>query len=467
MQYRFFRKTAVALLAIAFVFLFMQCDIILGSGDNANVGIDLSAFYEEGGRAITNIPPGITGFKVSVFGPGMQRIEKTISAGTRYVNMSVPAGEDRYFTVEAFFSLLPDSPYQYFHLRSYKGRAIANLRPGRFTGLYFRMSAGSTALLLPDFLNQRIYQANNLSFSDIIPDSFSPSLHPADLDIDTSGRIFIAGRWDGESVEFATNIYGTGQGGTGSYQSVNAIAIDRDTNYDIDHLGVIDTNVIYFYSEENTSQLCFSILDGLGPYTTYVMQLPGINFIRGIAVDPWTHRVYMVGQITAASPQEAIIEYDPFYATYTVGAGWQYGQVVRMVTHAQFRLLNDVIVKDDGIFVLNETPVSEGTLPVLLRFNRALTLTGTFGHLSTDGEVLIPSTAAGAFYHPKRFIAQENEGLYIIDDSNVFDDNDDTYDKIIRINTDMSAGSWQTYPPIQPVVEFSTNYSGEPFFFFE
>jgi len=47
--------------------------------------------------------------------------------------------------------------------------------------------------------------------------------------------------------------------------------------------------------------------------------------------------------------------------------------------------------------------------------NKVLHLLKTFGYLSYDpNKNIIPSTSPGAFYHPKRFIAQANEGLFIL-----------------------------------------------------
>jgi hypothetical protein len=97
------------------------CELFLGTNENVNVGIDLSAFLG-GDRAISQ-QYTVTSIRISVFGPGMQPIEKTVSPNIpgRTVNMYVPAGQDRHFTVEVFIQ--PDAVHP--HVTSYKGRAIA------------------------------------------------------------------------------------------------------------------------------------------------------------------------------------------------------------------------------------------------------------------------------------------------------------------------------------------------------
>ena len=100
----------VFLLSLLFL---TQCDLIIGSGTRpGNVGIDLSGFYDDT-RAIKGIPDGIsiTGIRISVFGPGMERIEKLVSPGARYVNMFVPSGENRFLYKDFFFFSYPKEKY--------------------------------------------------------------------------------------------------------------------------------------------------------------------------------------------------------------------------------------------------------------------------------------------------------------------------------------------------------------------
>ncbi|HEQ71510.1 MAG TPA: hypothetical protein ENN69_03395, partial [Spirochaetia bacterium] len=143
----------------------LGCDLLMDTGDHANVGIDLSGFFGEGSGRAVSFPQGIacTGIKVSVFGPGMQPMNKTVSPGTKYINLYVPAGRDRHFTLEIFFDITDPGLFVFTHVRSFKGRATADLRPGMFTGLKFKLTAGSTTLLIPDYGSSRIWEAEDIS----------------------------------------------------------------------------------------------------------------------------------------------------------------------------------------------------------------------------------------------------------------------------------------------------------------
>jgi hypothetical protein len=153
-----------------------------------------------------------------------------------------------------------------------------------------------------------------------------------------------------------------------------------------------------------------------------------------------------VGTIGGSTLFEGIVEYNPF-----PGGG---GVVQTIpVSNDNYQTLQDVIVKDDAIFVLNAvnetTPLNPGkTIPVVLKYDKYLSLINSYGTLSydpgaTSGDRFIESYAAGDFYQPKRFVAQENEGLYIIDDASNFD-------KIVYIDTDLNPSSWKTFPASGP-----------------
>ena len=56
-----------------------------------------------------------------------------------------------------------------------------------------------------------------------------------------------------------------------------------------------------------------------------------------------------------------------------------------------------------------------------MEFDRGLNFVRGFGSISWDSGNFVPSTAPGKFYIPLRFVAQENSGLTIIDDSSLLD----------------------------------------------
>jgi hypothetical protein len=467
MQNRYVSMAAVFLMVIGCLVFLTQCELFLGSDENANIGIDLSQLYEGSGRAITNIPPDITisGVRVSVFGPDMQPMQKSIAIGTRFVNMYVPAGQDRHFTLEVFFT--QNRNFLYDHLRSYKGRAIADLRPGMFVGLKFQMVAGATALLVPDFTRGLIFQSDSLDFSSPAQGNLGGTITPNDLDIAANGRIFAS---NSANIYFANTISG-GNAASVTIANPTAIAMDRVCYIDINgnDRGVIETSLLYMASG---SLIYYSILenDQLGTLPTPSSPQPlgalglGTLTITGMSVDPWTHHIFLVGEAAGRPPVQLLVEYDPYYNSG--GGNPIQGRVVTYKTNADFSFLispQDVIVKDDGIFVLNQVGNADTQLPIVLKFDRSLNYIGGFGTISSDGSALRPSTAAGKFYHPKRFFAQENDGLYIIDDSSLSLSNQDC-DKLVFINTTLDSASWRTFPTVQPD---QSGGPGESFTFFE
>lgn len=445
------------LLVLFSLFSLTQCDLIIGGGERTgNVGIDLSGFYGEG-RAI-GMPPGITltGVKVSVFGPGMARIEKTVSAGTRYINMYVPAGQERYFTLEIFFSIYSGNDFPYSHVRTFKGRTIADLRPGYFVGLKFNMAAGATSLLVPDNKqnsgNGIVYQAESITADSFPPTNFGTGGRPVfhDLEIASDGRIFSA---ENSNIGYGDNVDHTSLTPI-PITSPTALAMDRALYYDLNASidGVLETNVLY--AAYGTS-LRYIILDdtNAGPMPPSAVRSlidPGMDTITGMAVDPWTHHLFLVGTI---GTQAVLVEYDPLFPSRTPGQ-----PVGQPIGHPSFRTLNDVIVKDDGIYVLNQVQPAETDLPIILKFDRNHNYLGGFGtvssyfHTGQQTWLFEESVAPGKFYGPKRFFARENDGLYIIDDCSAFD-------KVVHISTDLSASSWQTFP--------AAVGGAEPFDFFD
>src|SRR3972149_1899236 len=183
------KKNIYLIIVIFLAAMLVQCDLIIGSGENVNVSIDLADFWAGGsGRAIQLVPDGTTctGIRVSVFGEGMQPMQKSVSPGTRYVNLYVPAGMDRHFTLESYFSITNQQLFPYLHMRSFKGRASADLKPGTTIKLKFRMVAGATTLLVEDYMQDRIWEGENITFSS---PTFGAAPFISDIDIASDGRI--------------------------------------------------------------------------------------------------------------------------------------------------------------------------------------------------------------------------------------------------------------------------------------
>ena len=451
----------MAVVVTSLILLF-SCELILGDKEQSNVMLDLGAFFGGNDRAISP-PPGIafTRIEVTVFGPGMTTIRKVLSPGARYVNMSVPAGAERRFKIEAFFTITDPQSFTRTHLRSYIGRARADLRPGRFVGLKFSMAAGATQFLVPDYNSGVIWISEDLTSFDgdeITVLGAGQSIYPADIEISASGDIYSANYYTGANViNYAADRYGTGSGTIPTSDRVFALAMDRNARFDIDRNLETDTSILYF---STPNALFFTVVDGGGYTTPQSMTLENrVSSITGLTVDPWTHLLYMTGTCDG-SP--SVIVYDPFYRVQGVTGGWVYGRIITARTHADFRSPFDVVVKNTSVFVLNANTTTD-PVPSVMEFTTDLDFIRGFGSVSLNGGTLAPSTAPGKFYYPLRFFAHENDGLFIIDDSNLTDPLEEDFDKVIRINQNLDGASWHTYPPAQPD---QNGNAGEYFGFF-
>jgi hypothetical protein len=455
------RILSKAILLTGAIVLLVGCEMILGQGETPNVSLDLGQFAFAG-RAVAP-PAGITFTRidVTVYSPGMTTITKSVSPGARYLNIYVPAGLDRRFKVEAFFTVTDPQTYQTDHLRSYIGRARADLLPGRYQRLVFNMAAGASIYFVPDYTNGVIYLSDDLqTFSSdwITVLGTGTGIGPMDVELSARGFIYAANYTAGANViNYAENRYGTNSGTIPTSDRVLALAMDRHAGFDMDGNNVVDTSILYYSTASNG--LYYTVVDS-GWTEPQAFNLEGrITTIYGLAVDPWTHRLLIAG---VADGAPALVAYDPFYRSVGPTGGTINGRIVSVKTDSRFRYVFDVTATDEAIFALNLN-ISTDQVPSLFKFDADLNVSAVYGSVSRDATTLIASSAPGMFYYPIRFIAQENPGLTIIDDSNVMDSTGNAdFDKLIRINTNLDAGSWQTYPPVQPA---AGGVSGESFRF--
>ncbi|MBN1524508.1 MAG: hypothetical protein JW904_08500 [Spirochaetales bacterium] len=466
------RKTIFYFFGLVLILTLTSCDFLSNAGDMSQVSIALPG--ADGSRAIGGFPADITitGYTVTVFGPGMQPVRKQISPGARYVNLYVPAGENRHFTLEAYFT--PNNPdtYAHPHLRSFKGRASTDLLPGRIVALRFKMSAGATQLLVPDyscfdpFLSSAVIhyadtledfslnQVSNLAAFDIF--------NPTDLAVSSDGRIFAASDGD-TALYWADNVAGLNSSAFSTTISVpRAMAIDHDANADMNGDTELETEILYVIcnvSDTDSVLYAFDLahIEDVGYIPVQFVNVPDLTniSITGMDVDPWTHHLFMVGRTTGGSPQPVIIEFDP--TVFNSGTGTE-GELIQVLNGDNLppglsTLLDpmDIIVKDYGIFVLNQVAPEDPNLPVLLRFSRNLEFEKGYGRVSSflevDGQWYYTQTYdPWKFYETKRFINNENRGLYIVDDG--WDNMDNMFEKVVHIDVNIQdlSVSWSQYP---------------------
>ncbi len=99
-------------------------------------------------------------------------------------------------------------------------------------------------------------------------------------------------------------------------------------------------------------------------------------------------------------------------------------------TYSNLTTPQDILVKDDKIFVANFN--GEDDYQILEFSTLDLSLTGNYGNYVNELSVL-----KGNFYGPRRFVAQMNEELTIIDDQYL--------DKIIQMDN-INGDNWKTLP---------------------
>ncbi|MBN1524510.1 MAG: hypothetical protein JW904_08510 [Spirochaetales bacterium] len=432
------KKSFQLLNILFFAFMISSCDFLSTGRDTATVVIPLADGAVS--RAVGTFPANtiVTSFTVSVFGPGMEPVSKTVSSGARYMTLYVPAGADRHFTLEVNFA--PQAGFPAQHLRSFKGRAIADLLPGHTVKLRMTMTAGATQLLVPDQSLNRIWISDSLpGFSaGTWNDMGNTSLAPSGFTIGPDGKVIVSSGailYYADRISLSTNLFAN----LGTY-TINSLAFDKTRNYLYTTFSIIGASAPIGYIYRFTD---FPNTTTADPYTiNFTDNITGISYfirrIRGISVDPWTGFLYCAGEMADATtptvPIQVVFSFDP--------AGT--GTVPDFVTDPRFATLRDVIVKDEGIFVLNETSEAVPTqydYPNIFQYDRNLNEKNTYGTISIDSvyPIIAGSVTPGKFYHPKRFFAHENEGLYIIDDST-------TYEKVVYIGLSLSDSSWDTFP---------------------
>ncbi|RPJ09601.1 MAG: hypothetical protein EHM28_01100 [Spirochaetaceae bacterium] len=151
--------TAACLLSL------ISCDFLSQTGSQqAQVMIDLGGSVEDSAaRGVGIVPTDVISFTVSISGSGMETIQKTVSPGTKYLNMYVPAGADRNIRVDANVDPVMAAANDREHLLSYAGEATVDLRPGMYRGIRIAMEAGRTKLIVPSWYNSLFYRITSMT----------------------------------------------------------------------------------------------------------------------------------------------------------------------------------------------------------------------------------------------------------------------------------------------------------------
>ena len=360
----------------------------------------------------------ITSVELTISGPGMNTIVVAYDSLPSSIELAIPSGSARTFELEVFV----DIPI--IAATSYKGTTTADLTQDSVT-IYLTMGVGSTKIVVPDpewnsGLTPRILQFDDISGLNGISLDFAilwaqgivglATFAPYDIDFDNQGRIYIANHAGSTESGFIRidNITG-----------INPIYKNEDSVNGIVALAVDRQNSLIYYADENT--VYSSDLNGENNVTVINAADLGDPTISGLAVDNGFLYISDTGQsaIHKVNIDTLSISMIDFSTTPLISP-W------------------DVIIKKDKLYVAN---VGGGPGEQILEFLTSnLSLTGYYGDPVTVPAV---DTSKGMFYGPRRFSAQLNDGLIIIDDYEQA--GDPNFDKIIQMDN-INGENWKTLP---------------------
>jgi len=385
------RIPALAFLTLAII-LSASCSAYLG-GDLAlvNLGFSFGGSRDATARPLSP-PQSIT---VTVEGPGMGTLVKTVGPTVTEVQLSVPAGAAR--TVTVTMDMPPADPGA---VLSFRGSSTVDLAAGSSTSVTVRVVPAETKLLIPDVLNYRIVQINDMTGAGWTTRAQSdfPALMtfmPTDIDLDSLGRIY-----------FTNN--------ASAYGSIHRIDDMTALNADlvpiasngpgIPCLAVDPLRDWVYYVTGPTGTLRRVRTDGTGDelLPTGTMVLTGT---RGIDVDADGVLYFNASYMT----QERIVRYDPADGgAFTSINAASIGAETPVVFTFQ-----DVLAKDDYVYISATYKYAGTSQSKVIRLNRNdLTLVGEYGFGPFTSGIPGLAEIPGA----RRFLAIRNRKFYLTDE---------------------------------------------------
>ncbi|HEQ71407.1 MAG TPA: hypothetical protein ENN69_02870 [Spirochaetia bacterium] len=427
------------------------CELIVGESGETGITIDLGAAVDESAesaRAIIGAPGNIISYTVTVSGPGMTTMQKTVSATTRYINMYIPAGEDRVIRLDANLNPAAMALLNREHLLSYADENIVDLLPGRFVLLRFQMHEGEMKLVFSEVSggNSGLYRIPNLHPTSLAdPDQWdSTGVVAADLDYDGDGRIFAA--IGGASIYQLEDINNTifPPLNHNMYTGATIVTVDSAQNRFYTYGNISATAVVY--------AIRYYVYDGAGAGTTGNIALPA-------------------GMVNN-SPLMAAMEYEKgvFYIAGNAGLlqVFRYVPGVSTISNTSPNLRNprDLIVKGKYLYVANfHTTAPNQTATIEVFDKDTLAFIGSFGTRTTTPYDDQP----GHFYGPWHFIAPTNRKFYLIDDGDNISGsyNNNGKNRIVAFDSVFDWSNWEVFRKgdIPGNEIYPDNSGGTPFAF--
>jgi hypothetical protein len=381
---------------------------------------------------------------VTITGPGIDQRE-TFSSSTEQIAVPLPPADNVLFDVEA-----PKKSVGEQHIRSYGQQKRADIKVGKLTELEFVMGPYDTKILIPNYGNYsstKIIQVKDMSIPKYFPDSpdyieFTTGITspPTDIELDNTGRIWIAMTEGGETpLGWISDIQDDTFNYAGFPTDVYSLAFDRGNEYlyfigDISggDLGVFRMRVSdTIGSAPNTNSPLFHEELGGGDQPPTFPELVRL-YPFGIAVDDEGF-VYVAGDDFGDPTKSHIFKIDPDSQTIVKKVN---GYIPDGISASHY-YYPDIMFKHGSIYVTNQSDTSGDQI---LQFDTDLNFVKGYGE-----QVSFPTepTQPGQFSRPSRFVATTSRKIYVLDNDpyNNYGDN-----RLVSFN-DLDGNGWDTYTP--------------------
>lgn len=351
--------------------------------------------------SVMGLQSDVTEVNVRVTGPGYQQ-NVTVTPSESRLEFFIPPGDDVKFEVEAANQ---DSATS--HVYSWGMTRYADLAEGEETELDFMMGPKDTKILVPDFINGRLVQIDELGGVYQLSSALIPA--PEDIAIDNQGKILIANSATTNASEvLRMNAIDTStpeqstatEFGNGLY----AIAFDSLNSY-----------LYYVHSSNSLGRLKIGPTTIGSPEVFDPVPAAGDGIINSaIEVDHQGNVYYMV-----LSSPPAIYKYDTtkntLRTTYS-DADFGFGPF-------------DILIKNNHVYVLSGGG-TDGK--VIVKLTKNLNFVDSFGRIGVNN-------TPGVFLGPTRFLATTKEGIYVTDDT-------PDINRIVKFD-DVDGSGWEYYQP--------------------
>jgi hypothetical protein len=348
--------------------------------------------------AAKDVPVNIASIALIVTAPGMLPIQKTYSASVESIDLEVPAGLGRTFTL-----LLTTAS------ATLKAEATVDLKAGETQNILLTPKLAGTDIVIPDARNNRIVQISDMTGKGWIEkgstDFGGGPFAPYDVDFDDQGRIYIANAAARSStgeiirIDDITNVSPYLKVDPRSDVGMKALAVDRVNGYIYYTPGyspLYRKNIRSATIETDTPEVFDLSLE-----TAYMA-----NFgTTGIAVDAEGY-VYITSNISSS-----VLKYDPRLAGGS-----------RVVAAGSLGVPWDVAVKGKTVLVTDSTAKS------IAAFDLNLKPIGAY-------------SGSNLLIGPERFLgASDLPGIYLIDEYTITA----AEDRLVYME-DISGAGWAKY----------------------